>query len=382
MQRSSFIDPTTGQLIRTLQDQWAFVPASLPPALDRSAIAVKMGEAMMAVGELKGACRRLVNPSILIRPLQRQEALTSSAMEGTFTTADDLVLSEVDDGGSPDDSTREVRNYLRALDGAMQMLEKLPIGYRVLTTAHRMLLSGLSRARGAQKKPGEYKTDQNFIGGGSIANARFVPPPPAEAHRCMDARERYINRPPEAFPNPLTDLALAHYQIETIHPFADGNGRIGRMLVSLMAVQSGLLERPVLYISPALEDAKDEYVDLMFNVSTRGEWSSWLNFFFDKITETCRATIQTIDRLITLQDGYRQQASASMRSGSAANLVDLLFANPATTVTDAATRLDISYPTARKAIDKLVEIGVLQEIPHRYPKTFIARGILDAARPV
>jgi len=381
MRAADFLASDTGRLVPTIQQQIAFVPAPLPPGLDRGAIAVAMGDAMLGLGELKGACRRLQNASILIRPLQRQEALTSSAMEGTFTTADELVLAEAGVERDGDDSTREVVNYIRALNQSLSMLETLPISHRVITAAHATLLSGLSAARGAQKRPGEYKSDQNWIGGRTIEAARYVPPPPLEALACMDALESYINREDRGFPTALIDLALVHYQIEAIHPFADGNGRIGRMLVSLMAVDSGLLEKPVLYMSPSLEAEKDLYIDLMFAVSARGEWSPWLIFFFRKIAETCAATVSTIDRLISLQQTYREEASTVMRTAKALMLIDSLFEQPAVTISGAAARLSVTYNAAAKIVDKLVEIGILSEFPDIYPKTYVAQGVMRAARP-
>lgn len=381
MRLEDFTDASPGRLVPTVQGAKAFVPASLAPSIDMNQIGISWGHAMQAVGELRGACRRLQNPDILIRPLQRREALTSSAMEGTFTTADSLALAEVGIEHVNDDSTREVRNYVRALNHALGMLDALPICHRVLTASHAILLSGLSSHRGAQKQPGTYKIEQNWIGGHSIDRARFVPPPPADARLCMDALEAYINRDGNDTPGPLIDLALVHYQLETIHPFADGNGRVGRMLVSIMAVKSGLLDLPVLYLSPALEAEKDRYIDLMYAVSTRGEWLPWLTFFFERLRAACLDTIATIDRLIALQITYRHEASAVTRSAATMTLVDTLFERPAVTVGDAQARLGVTYAGAKKTIDRLVELKILSEVPGLYPKTFLALGVLDAAHP-
>lgn len=381
MRAADFTQDSPGQLVPTIGMQQAFVPAPLPPKIDLNDIGLSMADAMQAIGELKGACRRLPSPYILIRPLQRREALTSSAMEGTFTTADNLVLAEAGIDRNDDDATKEVRNYLRALDESLILLDSLPICHRVIKTAHEILLGGLSSARGAQKRPGQYKFDQNWIGGRLIENARFVPPPPTETQQCMDAVERYINREPSPYPTALMDLALVHYQLETIHPFADGNGRVGRMLISIMAVKTGLLEMPVLYVSPALEHDKDLYIDLMYAVSTRGEWVPWLNFFFEKVQVACRDTISTIDRLIDLQDNYRQSAGAAARSANAISLVDSLFQRPVLTVMKAAEILSVTYAAAKKTIDKLVDLQILVEVPGLHPKTFLAKGVMDAATP-
>jgi Fic family protein len=379
MDASVFTSAAPGRLVPTIHGAQAFVPDDLAPAIDIAVIAPAMLDAMQAIGELKGACRRLAEPGILIRPMQRREALTSSAMEGTFSTQDALILAERGLERDDDDATREVRNYVRALDDAVVALGRLPICHRVLTNAHRTLLSGLSHGRGAQKRPGEYKPDQNWIGGRTIDTARYVPPPPAEARACMDALERYLNREQRSFP--LLDVALVHYQFEAIHPFSDGNGRVGRMLVALMTLESGLLDMPVLYVSPVMEHRKDEYIDLMFAVSARGEWAPWIRFFLARIAESCRETIATIDRHITFQDDYRRQAGEAMRSASAITLVDHLFRQPTVTVNEAADVLGVSYQAVRKTIERLVELDILREFPGTYPKLFIARGIMDAAIP-
>lgn len=378
MDAAQFVDPTTGRLVPTLEKCLAFVPAPLPPAIDLAAIAMPMAEAMGAIGELRGACRRLQNPYVLVRPLQHREALTSSAMEGTFTTEDRLLLAEA--GVDPkDDSTREVHNYLRALTTCLEMLKELPISHRVIKRAHEILLSGLSSARGSRKRPGEYKREQNWIGGITLERARFVPPPSAETQTCMDALEAYINREDRRFPNALMDLALVHYQLETIHPFADGNGRVGRMMISLMAVHSSLLDMPVLYMSPMLEKEKDRYIDLMFAVSARGAWTEWLKFFFEKLTETCRAAVTTVDRLIELQKNYRETAAELARTSGIITLVDHLFEKPVVTIADVQKRLDVTYPAARNTVEKLVSAGILSELAGSYPKLFYAPAIIRVA---
>lgn len=380
MNPADFEDPSTGTLVSTIERQKAFVPAPLPPSISLAAIAMPLAAAMQAIGELRGACRRLQNPYILIRPLQSREALTSSAMEGTFTTDDRLLLAEAGVETDSDESTKEVVNYLKALNESLNLLKELPISHRVIKSAHENLLSGLSAARGARKRPGEYKREQNWIGG-YTDQARFVPPPPAETQRCMDELERYINREEANSPALLLDLALVHYQFETIHPFADGNGRVGRMLISLMAVHNGLLEAPVLYISPVMERYKDQYIDLMFNVSAKGAWIEWLLFFFERVVESCKETIETIDRLIELQSSYRIMASGAVRTNSAVSIVDLLFDRPAITVKDAQDRLNVTYRAAKMTIDKLVEIGILREYEGTYPKVFFAPMILRVSRP-
>lgn len=377
---SQFTPVSPGRLTATIEGCRAFVPAPLPPELDLAAISVALSEALQAIGELRGACRRLSNPYLLVKPLQRREALTSSAMEGTFTTDDELVLAEAGLGGAHSDDTREVVNYIRALEASLHMLETLPLSHRVIRRAHEILLGGLSPGRGAAKRPGEYRRDQNWIGGRTIDAARFVPPPPRETLRCMDQLESYINRDDASSPLPIIDLALVHYQIEAIHPFADGNGRVGRMLISLMAVQRKLLDSPILYMSPAFETDKDAYIDAMFDVSVSGNWTGWIRYFLEKLAQSCRDTIGTVDRLIDLQAAYRLAAGDAGRSGNLISLVDYLFASPAITVRNAQDRLSVTYRAAKMTIDKLVELDILVELGHRHPKVFVAPTILRLSR--
>ncbi len=379
MNLHDFRNPS-GMLVPAIQGVKAFVPNPLHPPIDLAAIALPLSQAMHALGELRGACRRLPSPDLLIRPLQRQEALTSSAMEGTFTTEDNLLLAELDDDAPRDDATKEVVNYVAALNEALAMLETLPICHRVITRAHEILLGGLSTARGAQKRPGHYKVDQNWIGGATIQRARFVPAPPRETVQCMDVLEAYLNRQDLDFPTALMDLALAHYQFETIHPFADGNGRVGRMLISLMAVDRRLLDTPVLYLSPTMERYKDEYIDRMYAVSVDSAWNEWFGFFFARVSECCRETIQTIDRLLALQEHFREQARQAGRSASLITLVDQLFENTAMTANSAARRLGVSYAAANTAIARLVELGILSPIANTYPRAFYSPAVLRAAR--
>ncbi|PCH79985.1 MAG: cell filamentation protein Fic [Hyphomicrobiales bacterium] len=381
MNTRKFVDSRTGSLIATIEDAKAFVPAPLPPQFDMSRIAIGLADAMHAIGKLNGACRRLQNPDILVRPLQRHEALTSSAMEGTFTTGDDLLLAELGSSkAASDDNTREVLNYLTALNQSLDLLKSLPLSHRVIRQAHATLLGGLSRERGARKRPGEYKIFQNWIGGRTIDQARFVPPPPAEALVCMDQLEAYINRNVEEGSANLIDIALVHYQLETIHPFADGNGRVGRMLITLMAVNSGLLDLPALYISPVLEKQKDIYIDLMYQASTEGKFEEWLIFFFKVVQQSCNDSIETVDGLISLQEIYRELAIRISKSSNTMLIIDSLFNVPVIRITDAVTMLDITYGAAKKLIIKLVQAGVLTEMQGTRPVAFIAQDIIRASR--
>lgn len=381
MRYADFDENPAGHLIPTVYNQKAFVPNPLPPNLDLSKVALDLAEAMAAMGELKGACRLLTNPYILIRPLQRLEAQTSSAMEGTYTTADDLVMTEAGMDKSPTAEATEVNNYIRALAWAIGQLETLPISVRLMKGAHRILLDDVDRVRGRDKQPGEFARDQNMIGGASIETARFIPPPPKETIECMSALEQYINREGKPAASALIDIALVHYQFETIHPFADGNGRVGRMLISLMAISEGLLDMPILYMSPEFEKKKDSYIDHMYDVSCRSAWEPYLQMFLNTVTESCQRSIQTISRILDLQQRYQAAARERSRSNNMNAVVDMLFEVPVIQPKHIVERLGITDAAARNLLRQLTEIGILQERREWYPTAWIAGELLNVSRP-
>jgi Fic family protein len=377
MNLSDFSNPS-GEIIQTIEGYKAFVPRKLPPDINLLELIEPLGETIQLLGELKGAARRTENPFILIESLQRREALTTSAMEGTHTSIENLVLAEEAVIGSKDENAQETFNYIVAIRSAIRNLEKYPISHRIIKEAHVKLLSGLSNERGANKRPGEYKQAQNWIGGGrNINNARYVPPPPDRTQDCMDEIEKYINREQTNVTQKVLDLALVHHQFEAVHPFGDGNGRIGRMLITLMPLQSGLLNLPILYLSPYLEKHKNEYIDLLYAVTTRSAWVEWLLFFLKAMQSTCRDTIQKIDSLIALQKDYKDRASKIGRSAKIPETIDSLFRTPITTVPRTMDKLDITYKAAQTIIEKLTQAGILTELQGTYPKRFVAHEIMN-----
>lgn len=381
MRYADFDTFASGQLVPTVFGARAFVPDPLPPKLGLEHVALALGEAMAAVGELRGACRRLANPYVLIRPLQRLEAQTSSAMEGTHSTNDELVLAEAGVTPAPGNEVREVNNYVKALAWALDEVKRLPVSTRLIKGIHARLLDGVGTARGQDKLPGEFKREQNMIGGTRIESARFIPAPPALTPEAMSALERYINREDKHGAAILIDLALAHYQFETIHPFADGNGRVGRMLVSLMAVTEGLLDMPALYLSPELELVKDEYIDRMYAVSARGEWAEWVGFFLGIVTKSARRTVATIDRVLALHALYHAQVKSVSRSSNALSLVDMLFERPAIRVKEVVERLGVTDAAARNLLRQLAELGIVTESASFYPAVWVARDLMAISAP-
>jgi len=376
MNPQDFLDSPSGRLVPTISSQMAFVPNPLPPEIDYSTLALPLAEAMQALGELNGAGRGLANPALVIRPLQRKEALLSSSMEGTYTTANALAIAEAgaDAEGSVDDSTMEVRNYLRAFELADRMRQEIPISNRLIKQTHAMLSSGVRSERGAHKRPGEYKDQQNFIGGRNrqIDNARFVPPPPAETEIAMAALERYINREERGNTPAIVDAALFHYQFETIHPFADGNGRVGRILIPIYLMQENILERPLLYLSPAVEGRKDDYVDLMLAVSRSGDWTSWIRFFLEMVTNSCRSACRTLSDLEQLRQDMRNRVTGAGATARDVMTIDDLFVSPVISIPRLAEKRGVTYPAAKAAVDRLIALDILAEVESSSnPKLFI-----------
>lgn len=378
MNSADFAQSPSGQLVLTLDGAMAFVPHRLPPPqLDLSALVGLISRATQSMGELSGLGRGLANPMLVIRPFLRKEAVASSKIEGTVTTMSDLVLYEAGKNErdlNPD--TVEVRNYGRALELGIPMLETLPVSNRLILELHKILMTGVGHGRGAHIVPGEFKRDQNWIGARLIQNARFVPPPPRESLDCMGDLERFIHADDDNMPL-IVKLALIHYQFETIHPFPDGNGRIGRLLIPLILAERKEMSHPLLYLSSYLEKHYDRYIDLMFEVSRTGAWETWIRFFLEAVIASCADGIKKAQALQDLHRDYLQRVQTARSSALLGKLVDDLFNIPATTIRHTQHLLDISYNAAKNNIDRLIEAGILQpeQNPGR-PAWFIATGIV------
>ena len=382
MDPSAFKNSPAGTLIPTLEGQSAFVPDPLPPAIDYAAIIDVLSDALLAVGEMNASGRKIDDPYLVIRPLQRLEARLSSALEGTYTTADALALADADDDAPVSEETREVRNYIRAFDYAETALRDLPLSNRLIKGTHAMLLSGIQGSRGGNKRPGEFKDTQNFIGGRSrsIKDARFVPPPPRETEDAMADLERFLNREDRAGIPPLVEAALLHYQFETIHPFGDGNGRVGRILIPIFLLERGLIDKPLLFVSPAIDGQKDVYVDHMLEVSRSGAWTPWLRFFLDVVARSARGATRTIDRLESLRKDFADRISSAGGSARYITVADRLFSTPVITIPRVATIMGVTYPAAQNAVRRLVELGILEELEgSSQPRRFIAWKVIEAS---
>lgn len=375
-----------GRLIELGRDSgvWAFSPSPLPPkmSLDTKLLNA-LGEASGVLGELRGVGRNIANPDILIGPFTRREAVLSSRMEGTQANVEDVYafeagqLSLTGNGGSQREAdAQEVYNYVRALNYGLKRVEELPISLRLTRELHEILMEGV---RGQDFTPGQFRKSQNWIGPPDceIEEARFVPPPVNEMIKALNSLELYLHDS-NNYP-PLVRLALVHYQFEAIHPFLDGNGRVGRLLISLLLEQWGLLPLPLLYLSDFFERHKQDYIDLMFAASTHGQWSEWVNFFLKGVKEQSQAAIEKAKQLQDLQSNWRGLLQEKRVPGWMIGLIDKLFEMPFVDVEDVQDWFQVSAPTARQALIRLEELGILTEITGRQrKKLYVAIGVYDA----
>lgn len=378
MDPNEFTNPS-GYLVPTVYDQRAFVPDALPPELDLNSIHQLLSEADQKLGELRGIGEYLPNPYLLIRPLQRREAIASSNIEGTYTTLPELLLLEYGaEEYKRSADTKEVLNYIRALQKGIYLLDDIPISNRLIKTLHSDLLARLPSSRSGHYPLGEFRSDQNFIGKTrDIARSRFNPPPPIECIRCMNDLEDFMNRDDMGDLPLLIYLAVIHYQFETIHPFPDGNGRLGRILMPIILRQKNAMNQPLLYMSQFFEDNRDEYNDLMLAVSQRSEWIYWIIFFLKGVISSCTKTIDTIKKVRELQEDYNQRCQKARSSALLLQIVDSLFEKIAVSVPMVREMTETSDTAARNNIAKLIEYGILSDIgiPGR-PKFYFSRELM------
>lgn len=377
MDPKRFTRRASGRIARTLEGNPAFVPAPAPRRLNLTSDAVAVLDAASnRLGVLEGIARRLPNPDLLIGPYLRREAVLSSRIEGTRTTLSDLYASEAQLNVELPPDVQEVRNYLEAYKYGLERLHTLPLCLRLLKELHGRLMAGV---RGAQRQPGEFRTYQNFIGGMTEADATYVPPPPLEMNECLNDLDHFMND--RSLP-PLVQMAVVHYQFEAIHPFGDGNGRVGRLLMGIFLNERGLLPEPLLYLSAYLERSREAYYDGLMRVSTHGDWDGWLRYLLEGVRVQADEAIFLADRLEELTARYRNQLRDARATVNALALVDHLFVAPFVTAKSVTDVLRVSHPTARATIRALEEIGILreQDPSRRWGKAFVATEIYSAIR--
>lgn len=375
MDPKQFTCPEAGRVIKTSTGYWAFVPAPLPPPIRYDAgTTLLLSQADAALSELSGLGRYLPNPDLLIAPYVKREAVASSRIEGTQADLSDLLIDEIEPKRTPPGSdVPEVRNYVAALNRGIRDLEKLPLSCRLVRNIHAVLMKGV---RGHDKTPGQFRRSQNWIGppGSTLADATYVPPPEPEMNECLQLWERFLHER-DTMPE-IIQCALIHEHFEAIHPFLDGNGRIGRLLITLFLIERGRLSKPLLYLSSHIEQHRADYYALLQRIRTHGDWQAWIRYFLIAVRDTARSAIDQSQSILTLRDGFRRKLQKQHR---ALTLIDELFINPYTTVARAAERLGVTPPTASKTIGALERAGILKEVTGReWGRSWLAEPILTA----
>ncbi len=342
----------------------AFLPKDLPPMPPLEigpGLRNALDEALLELGRLDGITAILPDTHLFLYMYVRKEAVLSSQIEGTQSSLSDLLLFEMEGApGVPLEDVQEVSNYVAALEHGLQRLKGgFPLCNRLLCEVHGRLLS---KGRGADKTPGEFRRSQNWIGGTRPGNSHFVPPPPDQVPACMDALERFLNNQPERMPA-LLKAALTHVQFETIHPFLDGNGRLGRLLITLLMCHEGVLHEPMLYLSLYFKQHRADYYDLLQRVRTEGDWEAWLAFFAEAVRSTARQAVVTANRLSTLIREDREALNSIGRlAGSALRVLDVLAQKPVVSPAVVGQVTGMAASTVSKVMNELGTKGLVKEL--------------------
>ncbi|HEY7318792.1 MAG TPA: Fic family protein [Candidatus Binatia bacterium] len=345
----------------------AFVPHPLPPEpllVFDGTRQLLLEEALLTLGRLDSIATLLPDPHLFLYAYVRKEAVLSSQIEGTQSSLSDLLLFELEEApGVPLDDVVEVSNYVAALEhGIKRLREGFPISNRLIREIHAQLLS---RGRGSEKLPGEFRRSQNWIGGTRPGNAHFVPPPSHAVDDCMSQLERFIHDEASGLPI-LVKAALAQVQFETIHPFLDGNGRVGRLLITLFLCHAGILAQPLLYLSLYFKQNRSEYYRLLDEVRVEGNWEAWLDFFLTGIKTTATGAVATAKRLVDLFHVHRDHIQDSGRAaGSALRVHAALRERPVITLPEVCRQTDLSFPAATTGMKALLDVGVVRELTGR-----------------
>lgn len=391
MKSSDFTDPSTGDLVEIGGGFHAFVPNPLPRGIAiPGSLARELGDTRAVLGSLNQGARSLPGPKLFFHAFQKREAVLSSRIEGTVTTLDeafqDAAVHEDDaDTESQTDDAREVRNYEHALEtGIAALADGRLLNFSLLQALHQDLMRSV---RGAAKAPGQVREQQAYVADRTVlvpGDARFIPPPPHHLTECVEELDRYLAE--RAGDDGLIRVALSHYQFETIHPFSDGNGRTGRLLIALQMVWEGLLDSPYLYVSPTLERRRQDYYDGLLAVSQRGTFLDWIGFFLDAVRTTATETLDRLESLRTLNLAFEQRLT-SLLTQKPLQVARRLFQFPYITVPVARRILQSTSRTAQQAIDRLVEAKVLELMDFRPstsrgrpPKLYRCREVLDIMR--
>ncbi|OGR78276.1 MAG: cell filamentation protein Fic [Elusimicrobia bacterium RIFCSPLOWO2_02_FULL_39_32] len=366
---------TPGRFILCRGNYKAYIPNPLPPELEWTPKLVRvLSDADTLLGRLSGDGKRLPNPHLLIRPFVAREAVMSSRIEGTQATLGELLAKEA--GASIDRSPadlREVGNYVIALEYGIKRLKTLPLSLRLVRELHEKLMMGV---RGNHATPGEFRRSQNWIGtpGCTLTNASYVPPSPDYLMDCLSHWEKFMHD--KSIP-PLAQIALLHYQFEAIHPFLDGNGRVGRLLIILFLIERSILPSPLLYISAFFEATRRDYYDRLRGVSEQGNWSAWLEYFLNGIARQSEDALSRSERINQKIMDWRKEFSGAS-SKVPLKLIDILASNPYLTITKASQRLEVAYTTIERAIKKLENLSVVTKVGKaKRDRVYCASSILE-----
>lgn len=368
-------DRVPGKKVRCPGGYLAFVPHPLPPELNWTPrLVTALSDADRLIGRLAGEGGKLPNPHLLMRPFVAREAVLSSRIEGTQATLGELLADAA--GASVERSPqdlREVANYVVALEHGTHRLERLPLSLRLIREIHGKLMAGV---RGNVATPGEFRRSQNWIGqaGSTPATATYIPPPPAEMTACLGDLERFLH---ETVLPPLVQVALAHYQFEAIHPFLDGNGRVGRLLVTLFLVERGILPMPLLYLSAFFEATRREYYEGLQGVTEHGEWERWLCYFLNGVARQSEDALGRADRINGQLSAWRLEIAGSS-SKTTVLLLERLSANPFQTVRMAAREMGMAFTTVQRAMEKLESLSIVSEVSGRKrDRVYCAKALME-----
>ncbi|MBC6445311.1 MAG: Fic family protein [Alphaproteobacteria bacterium GM202ARS2] len=352
----------------------AFVPNQLPPRLSLERFYPLLDKANFALGGLNALDTLLPDPSLFIYMYVRKEAVLSSQIEGTQSSLSDLLLHESNKApGVPIDDAAEVSNYIHALGYGLKQLKTIPLSLRLIKGVHKKLMY---RVRGNNARPGEFRTSQNWIGGTRPSEARFVPPPPNELGGCLDAFETFLHDD-DKHPLPvLVRAAMAHAQFETIHPFLDGNGRVGRMLIALLLCKEGMLDKPLLYLSLYLKKHRARYYDLLQNTRDKGDWQAWVQFFLQGVLETAQQAVTTAVKINRLFDADQRKIAQE----TTASVLSVYRPFQEKVIADTTTIVKgcrETYRTVLRHLQTLEKMGIIKEMKGHRPKMFVYKKYLD-----
>jgi Fic family protein len=381
MDKDLFNSKSLGKLIKIHihnTDDYAFIPDALPIDWQMpNHLWPLLANAKEELARLDGVGRHMPNYELFLRPLQQREALKSSSLEGTYATLEQLLLFEIDpkepkSSKDPVNSWKEVSNYTRSLKLGQDLLKRLPISLRLIKELHNELLRGV---RGDNKNPGNFRKTQVHIG----SDRRFIPPPPISLMNCLNDLELYIHKKNNI--DPLIFSFMVHYQFETIHPFLDGNGRVGRLLLSLMIFQNCNIKSPWLYLSAFFEKYKDEYISYLFEVSSKGSWDNWLTFCLRATIYQSKDAIKRCDQLLIIKEKYSDLIMQKGENVRLNKIIEMLFEYPVFTIPQVSKWLNVSYPTARSDVLKLIKLKLIVESTIKYgqSKFYLAVEILNIA---